>query len=67
MSNQISATEVTDRKSFIKFLGSLRNEFENNTGTWENIYLSDFLEATMIMFILGLMQISLHGEHLQIY
>ena len=45
MNNQISATEVTDRKSFIKFLGSLRNEFENNTGTWENTSLSDFLEA----------------------
>ncbi|MDN5286366.1 MAG: hypothetical protein JWR38_2640 [Mucilaginibacter sp.] len=45
MSNEVSTTEVIDRKSFIKFLSSLRNGFENNTGTWENTTLSDFLEA----------------------
>jgi hypothetical protein len=35
--------EVYDRKSFIEFLGLLRQDFEKNN--WENDNLSDFLEA----------------------
>lgn len=45
MDKEISATEVVDRESFIRFLGSLRKQFENNPGIWENTKLGDFLEA----------------------
>jgi hypothetical protein len=37
--------DVTNRKSFIQFVKSLRNEFETNSVDWENATLGDFLEA----------------------
>jgi len=45
MNNEISATEVTDRESFIRFLGSIRNGFERGNTDWSNITLKDFLES----------------------
>jgi hypothetical protein len=45
MEKDISPEEVTDRKSFIKFCNSLRNEFDSNNDAWENNTLSAFLEA----------------------
>jgi hypothetical protein len=43
MNEKCTSDEVTDRKSFIKFVNSFRNEFDNNN--WENNTLESFLEA----------------------
>ncbi len=37
--------EVTDKDSFIDFLNKFREDFKQNPTNWENIDLSDFLEA----------------------
>lgn len=37
--------KVTDKKSFIKFLESIRMEFQKSPEKWENSNLEDFLEA----------------------
>jgi hypothetical protein len=37
---------VTDRESFIKFLGLLIKDFQTNKTTWENDTLERFLETT---------------------
>ena len=43
MTEKLLNFKVKDRKSFIEFLGLLRQDFEKNN--WENNNLSDFLEA----------------------
>ena len=45
MTHQISATDVTDRNSFIVFIASLRGEFEANPTSWENNTPHSFLSA----------------------
>lgn len=45
MDNQLYELKVTDRQSFIKFLGLLHKDLLQNPETWENKTLPDFLEA----------------------
>ncbi len=45
MSDIINNFNVTDRKSFIKLLNLLKQDFLNNSESWENKTLPDFLEA----------------------
>jgi hypothetical protein len=45
MSDQVSDFKVTDRNSFIEFLGLLKQDLADNPQSWENKNLSDFLEA----------------------
>ena len=45
MSQELSTTDVKDRNSFIKFIRSLRSDFEANPTDWENNTLDSFLEA----------------------
>lgn len=40
-------TNITDRKSFIHFLELLHQHLQTNPQEWENISLSDFLEAML--------------------
>ena len=37
--------EVSDRSSFVTFLQSFRNEFDNGDGSWTNRTLPEFLDA----------------------
>lgn len=43
--NDIDNFEVTDRTSFVKFLDLLKRDFLENSASWENKNLADFLEA----------------------
>ncbi len=45
MNDTLNNFEVTDRKSFIKFIDLLRNDFLDNPESWENNNLPNFLEA----------------------
>ena len=45
MSDTLNNFKVTDRQTFIKFLDLLRKDFLDNPENWENLSLSDFLEA----------------------
>jgi len=45
MKEEISTYEVTDRKSFSKFLKLVLTDFEKNSAEWENNRLDLFLEA----------------------
>ena len=45
MNETLNDFTVTDRQTFIKFLELLRKDFLNNTESWENKSLPDFLEA----------------------
>jgi hypothetical protein len=45
MSDTLNDFQVTDRKSFIKFLNFLRQDFFENPEGWENKTLPDFLKA----------------------
>jgi hypothetical protein len=45
MNNIINDFKVTDRQSFIKFLDLLRKDFLDNSESWENKTLPDFLDA----------------------
>jgi len=45
MTEKLLNFKVTDRKSFIEFIGLLREDFRLNSSSWENNNLSDFLEA----------------------
>ena len=45
MTDTVSNFKVTDRRTFIEFIGLLRKDFIDNPETWENKKLDDFLEA----------------------
>ena len=45
MTDTISNFIVKDRKSFIDFIGLLRQDLIDNPESWENKKLEDFLEA----------------------
>ena len=45
MNNDYQSLKVTDRKSFIKFIEDLQDEFRGSGDAWENNNLGDFLEA----------------------
>ena len=42
----INNFKVTNRQTFIEFLKLLRKDFLDNSESWENISLPDFLDAT---------------------
>lgn len=41
----INDFEVTDRQTFVKFIELLREDFLQNSESWENKTLPDFLES----------------------
>ncbi|UXD71071.1 hypothetical protein MUK51_07195 [Sphingobacterium faecium] len=45
MSNPLYELKITDKQSFLRFLGLLREDFISNPEGWENKTLPDFLEA----------------------
>jgi hypothetical protein len=45
MTEDLSNFKVTDRQSFSKFIELLREDLLNNSDSWENKNLDDFLEA----------------------
>ena len=45
MTDNVSNFKVTDRKSFIKFIDLLRQDFIDNPESWENKKIDDFLVA----------------------
>lgn len=45
MKNTLNDFEVTDRKTFIKFIDLLYKDYLDNPDSWENKSLPDFLEA----------------------
>ncbi len=45
MREQLLNFKVTDRKSFIEFIGLLHQDFRLNSESWENNNLENFLEA----------------------
>ncbi|MXN91883.1 hypothetical protein GR160_11680 [Flavobacterium sp. Sd200] len=45
MSTDLHSIEVKDRKSFARFLELLHEDLTKNPTEWENIKLTDFLEA----------------------
>ena len=45
MSNSLLTNDVTNRKSFIKFLEAFHQDLIDNGSKWENKTLEDFLEA----------------------
>ncbi len=45
MSDTLYDLKVNDRQSFSKFIALLRQDYINNSESWENKTLSDFLEA----------------------
>jgi hypothetical protein len=45
MNDNLTKFNVTDRNSFVVFLGLLRKDFIENPQDWENKSLEDFLEA----------------------
>jgi hypothetical protein len=45
MTEKILNFKVTDRKSFIEFIGLLHQDFCFNSDSWENNNLENFLEA----------------------
>lgn len=45
MNDTLNDFKVTDRQTFIKFLELLRKDFLDNSESWENKTLPDFLEA----------------------
>jgi hypothetical protein len=45
MTEKLSNFKVTDRQSFIEFIELLREDLINNSKSWENKSLDDFLEA----------------------
>jgi hypothetical protein len=45
MDETISNFKVTDRQTFIEFIGLLRTDYLKNPESWENKNIPDFLEA----------------------
>ena len=45
MNDELSNFPVTDRKSFIQFIDSLLEDYNENPETWENKSIVDFLAA----------------------
>lgn len=45
MNDTVNEFNVTGRQTFIEFLGLLHNNLLNNSGSWENKTLPEFLKA----------------------
>ena len=45
MNDHLSKYKVTDRQSFIEFINLLRQDFIDNSESWGNKNLNDFLQA----------------------
>jgi len=45
MNEKVNAFKVTDRQTFIQFLDLLRQDFLENSESWESKTIPDFLEA----------------------
>lgn len=41
----MNVEQVSDRDSFVAYLGAMRSQLQSGGESWENIKLDDFLEA----------------------